>query len=153
MFSRQEASRVRQEFWTAFGLYMTPIPSADGERVGWINYKTGEKHLHFRMDAGSTTATISIEMRHPDTGVRKLYLEQLHQLKKELEAHLGETWIWQPEAEDEQGKAFSRVYQQLPNVSVFRKEDWPALVSFFKPRIIALDAFWSEARYFFEALR
>ncbi|RYZ23162.1 MAG: DUF4268 domain-containing protein, partial [Chitinophagaceae bacterium] len=36
---------------------------------------------------------------------------------------------------------------------IFRREDWPELISFFKPRIVALDAFWSEAKYFFEALR
>ncbi|RPD43606.1 DUF4268 domain-containing protein [Paracnuella aquatica] len=153
MFSRQEASRIRQEFWTAFGLYMAPVHSADGEKINWINYKTGEKHVQFRMDAGSNAATIGIEMRHPDAGVRHLFMEQLQQVKKILEAHLGESWTWQHEAEDENGKAFSRVYQQLPNVSVFRKDDWPALVSFFKPRIRALDAFWSEARYSFEALR
>lgn len=134
-------------------MYMAPVHSADGEKINWINYKTGEKHVQFRMDAGSNAATIGIEMRHPDAGVRHLYMEQLQQVKKILEAHLGESWTWQHEAEDENGKAFSRVYQQLPNVSVFRKEDWPALVSFFKPRIRALDAFWSEARYSFEALR
>lgn len=153
MFSRKDVSRIRQEFWAAFGLYMAPILSADGENISWVNYKTGEKHLHFRMDAGSHAATISIELHHPDAGIRQLYLEQFHQLKKNLELHLGETWKWQAHFEDEQGKAFSRIYQQLPDVSVFRKEDWPALVSFFKPRLIALDAFWSEARYCFEALR
>lgn len=153
MFSRQEASRIRQEFWTAFGLYMSPVPGAEGEKVNWINYKTGEKHVQFRMDAGNNTATVAIELRHPDTGVRQLYFEQMQQLKAILEAHLGESWNWQTEVADEHGRYFSRIYTELPGVSVFRKTDWPALVSFFKPRIVALDAFWSEARYSFEMLR
>ncbi len=43
-------------------------------------------------------------------------------------------------------------YIHLNGVSIFNKEDWPQLISFFKQRIIALDQFWSTARYGFEAL-
>ena len=50
MFSRQEASQLRKEFWTAFGTYMKPVPSAEGEKVNWLNYKTGEKDVFFKMD-------------------------------------------------------------------------------------------------------
>ncbi len=45
MFSKQEASQLRKDFWTAFGLYMRPIPSAEGDKINWINYKTGEKDI------------------------------------------------------------------------------------------------------------
>ena len=51
MFSKQESSQLKKEFWTAFGLYMKPVPFAEGEKNNWVNYKTGEKHLAFRMDA------------------------------------------------------------------------------------------------------
>lgn len=153
MYTRHEASQMRQEFWTAFGLYMAPVPSAEGEKIAWVNYKTGEKFCQFKMDAGSHSASIAVEFRHPDEGIRNLFFNQLYQLKANFETHLDESWHWQQQAADEYGKKLSRVYRELPDVSVFRKSDWPALVSFFKPRIIALDAFWSEARYFFEAIR
>ena len=39
MYSRQEASQLRKNFWTSFGQYMRPLPNADGERVNWLNYK------------------------------------------------------------------------------------------------------------------
>ncbi len=32
-------------------------------------------------------------------------------------------------------------------------EQWHDLIAFFKPRIIALDAFWTDAKYSFDALR
>jgi hypothetical protein len=35
-------------------------------------------------------------------------------------------------------------------VSILQKNDWPALISFFKTRIIALDEFWSSVKYDFE---
>ena len=153
MYARQQASQLRQEFWTAFGLYMAPVPSADGEKKAWINYKTGEKHLQFRMDAGNESAFIAIIFSHPDAGIRHLYYEQMQQLKPLLETFLPEPWAWEPACTDEQDRDFSRIIHTLKEVSVLRKTDWPRLVSFFKPRIIALDAFLAEARYYFEALR
>lgn len=153
MYARHEVSQFRQEFWTAFGLYMNPVLSAEGEKINWINYKTGEKNVHFRMDAGNRSVLIAIELRHSDAGLRQIYYEQLLQLQPLLESQLGEAWTWETSFTDDHGHTISRVYRQLDGASVMRKEDWPKLVSFLKPRIIALDAFWSEARYFFEALR
>ena len=43
-------------------------------------------------------------------------------------------------------------YIQVTDVSIFNKEDWPQLISFFKQRMIALDQFWSMARYGFDEL-
>lgn len=153
MLKREEASRIRHEFWTAFGRYMRPIPSAEGYKINWVNYHTGLKDVHFRMDAGSKAATISISIEHNDAGIRELYFEQFMEFEELLHASLEEAWSWQLHASAEHGREISRIYTFLPSVSVFNKEDWPALISFFKPRIIALDAFWSDAKYTFEALR
>lgn len=153
MYSRQEASQLRQAFWTTFGRYMAPQPAAEGMRVNWVNYKTGERHLTFAMEAGHKSASIGITLSHPDTGIRELYYEQLTELKALMHGALGEEWTWAPLVADENGRTVSRVYKELPGVSVFRQEDWPALIQFFKPRIIALDEFWSGAKYPFGALR
>jgi hypothetical protein len=47
----------------------------------------------------------------------------------------------------------SRIYKEITGVSVFNKDHWPDLISFFKPRIIALDSFWENAKYGFEDLK
>ena len=104
------------------------------------------------MHADHKYASIAIELTHPDAGVRELLFEQFKEFKKLLEEHLQEEWEWELFANDEYGKSISRIYKILPGASVFRKEDWPALISFFKPRMIALDEFWNDARYSFEAL-
>jgi hypothetical protein len=153
MYSKQEASQLRQEFWTAFGQYMTPVLSAEGEKMNWVNYKTGEKNIAFRMHADNKAAVVAIEITHKDRDIRQLYFEQFLQLKNLITEALGEEWTWQPHTEDEYGKAMSRIFTSITGVSIFKKEDWPTLISFFKPRIIALDEFWSNARYAFEALR
>ena len=66
MYSKREASLLRKNFWTQFGQYMRPLRGATGEPVNWLNYKTGARHIYFRLDAGVNQATIAIELRHPD---------------------------------------------------------------------------------------
>lgn len=153
MYSRQEASQLRQQFWTAFGQYMSPIVSAEGEKVNWINYKTGEKNIAFRMHTDNKNANIAIELNHKDADIQKIYFEQLLQFKNLFDEAVKEEWNWQLHSHDEHGKMISRVYKEKTGVSIFKKEDWPELISFFKPRIIALDEFWSQVKYAFESLR
>ena len=153
MFSKAEATQLRQEFWTTFGRYLRPQLSADGEKVNWINYKTGVKYVYFRMEAENRLARISIEIAHYDLGIQELFYEQFLELKNILTQNLGEEWEWQLHHFDMEGKTISRVYTELKGASIFNREDWPALISFFKPRIIALDEFWSMAKYSFDALK
>lgn len=153
MYSKQEATRLKQEFWTAFGQYMSPILSADGEKVTWVNYKTGEKDIAFRMTADNRKAEIAIELTHKDKEIQQLYFEQFRELKQFLDAATGEEWQWQLHTTDDWGRTVSRIGLQQQGVSVFQKEDWPQLISFFKQRLIALDEFWSQVKYSFESLR
>lgn len=132
---------------------MTLQPGADGTKINWINYKTGVKHLFFRMHADKHQAAISIEITHPDAGIQELVFEQFKALGKILEMNLAEEWEWQLHVADEYGKTISRICKPLPGVSIFKQEDWPQLISFFKPRIIALDQFWDDAQYSFEVFR
>jgi hypothetical protein len=153
MYSRQEASKLKQEFWTTFGQYMSPILSAEGEKVNWVNYKTGEKNIAFRMHADNKNAIIAIELTHKDKDIQQIYFEQLLQFKSMFDDAVNEEWNWQLHTYDEHGKAISRIYKEQPALSIFQKSDWPGLISFFKSRIIALDEFWSSVKYAFESLR
>jgi len=153
MYTRDEASRIKQEFWTAFGRYMNPILSAEGMKINWINYHTALKHVHFRMDAGVKSASIFISIEHNDSGIRELYFEQFIQLKSIFHASLGEEWEWQPGFVLEGDRTVARISKTLSGVSVLNKDQWPELISFFKPRIIALDSFWEDAKYTFDGLK
>ena len=153
MYSKNEASQLKQTFWTTFGQYISPHLSAEGLRVNWVNYKTGIKYIHFKMAADKKAASIAIEIAHPDSGMQELFFEQFLELKNVLHSALGEDWEWQLHHIDESGKITSRIIRYLYDVSIFNKNDWPALIAFFKPRIIALDEFWSDAKYAFDSLK
>jgi hypothetical protein len=153
MYSKQQTSQLRHEFWTTFGQYMSPILSAEGEKINWINYKTGEKNISFRMHADNKKATIAIELNHKDKEIQQIYFEQFLQFKDLFNQTMNEEWSWQLHTYDEHGKFISRISKEITGLSIFKKEDWPELISFFKPHIIALDEFWSLIKYSFEMLR
>ncbi len=131
---------------------MRPVPSSEGMKINWMNYHTGVRDVFFRMDAGMKSAYIAISIEHRDPEIQALYFDQFVALKSLLHTTLGETWQWQLHSTTNENKIVSRIFTELTDVSVFNKAQWPELISFFKPRIIALDSFWENARYTFEEL-
>ncbi|MEO5682646.1 MAG: DUF4268 domain-containing protein [Chitinophagaceae bacterium] len=149
MYSKQETAQLIQSFWTSFGQYMSPVPSAEGLKINWINYKTAVKDLHFKMYATERFASISIELNSTSLETQTIAYQQLLQLKKLLRDALQEDWRWERHIPDENNKIVSRIYTSREGVNIYKKEDWPAIISFLKPRIIALDAFWADVKYGF----
>ncbi len=92
MYTREQASQLRQAFWTTFGQYMAPVLSAEGLKANWLNYNTGFKHLYFRMHADNKKASIAIEITHPDPELQEFFMEQFAALKNVLHEILSEEW-------------------------------------------------------------
>jgi len=153
MYSRAEASKMKEAFWTAFGRFLSINPNSEGEKVNWLNYATGYKDVYFRMDADQKKASISIQLRHGDALLRSLYFDRFDELHTLFVEAMGEDWIWEPEAEDEYGRSISKIYIELPGVNVFNQADWPQIISFLRPRMVALDGFWNDVKDAFEELR
>jgi len=150
MYSKEQASKLRQQFWTRFGLYMKPVPGAGGEAVNWLNYKTGKKHLSFRLDATKEQASITIEIKHTVKAEREKYYQQLLALKNVMESETGYLWQWEKEMLTTTGEVISTISQTLPSVNVLNENDWPVIIAFLKPRMMALDAFWDLVKDGFE---
>ncbi len=150
MYSKQEASLINQQFWTSFGLYLAPILSTEGEKINWVNYKTGQKGIRFIMMADYQSSKISITLSHKDATEQQVCFEKFVRLKQIFHQTMGDTWQWQLHTTDAFGKTISEIYTTLDNVNVLNKADWPDIISFLKRRIIALDTFWCEYKYAFE---
>ncbi|MES2448573.1 MAG: DUF4268 domain-containing protein [Bacteroidota bacterium] len=152
MYSKEEASKLRQQFWITFGKYMKPILSAEGLPINWVNYKTGVKNVFFKMNAEQKYATISIAITHADFATRTLFFEQFIAFKNLFNDAITEQWEWEPNAVDEYGVTLSKISKTITHVSAFNQQDWPKIISFLKPRIIALDQFWTDVKPVFEDL-
>ena len=146
MFSKQEATQLRKEFWTVLGKYLHPVPSASGELCNWINYKTGVKFIRFHMQADEIRTTIAIELDHKDAESRNIALQKFKLLQNELNELPGE-WKWQKDETQEMDVYIS----QLASMHILRKSDWPVMISFFKMAITALDKFWFNNSEIFES--
>jgi Domain of unknown function (DUF4268) len=129
---------------------MRPVPGANGEAVNWINYRTGIKGIYFRMDAGKNTARIGIELDLRDDELKERYYKQLELVRNLLEDETGEQWEWEKHLQHEQDRPISRISKTLEGINIFNEADWPGIISFFKPRIMAMDRFWEEVRDGFE---
>lgn len=146
MYTREETSRLKQSFWTNFGQYMKPVPPASGEKVNWSNYKTGIPNIAFRMEAEKGYASVAIELTHGVAAIREQQFNQFMQLKSLLQ----EEWIWNKQVSDQDGRTISRIHARIDGVSVMNSADWPAIISFLKQHMIALDHFWNEVKFGFE---
>lgn len=139
MYTREEASRIRQEFWSVFGQYMRPVPSASGEKVNWINYNTKRRTLRFRLDASNQGVWARIEISG-DEASRKNMFNVIRSLGEDLSTELTPSWIQDVTSD---GKTISMVEWKNDQLNIFRKEDWPEMISFLKEKIIVLDRFWT----------
>lgn len=153
MYTKEETSKIRQEFWTTFGQYISFYRSIDGKKVNWVNYKTGIKHIYFRMQADKKEAIIAISIEHPDLGIQELFYEQFLEFKNLLQSALQEEWKWQLHATNEFSKTISTISISYRPVNIFNRDHWPELISFFKSRLLILDEFWYDVKDSFNALK
>jgi Domain of unknown function (DUF4268) len=152
MYTKAEASAIRQKFWTSFGKYMQPVPTASGEKVNWINYKTGIKGIYFKMDANKDFAYVSIEIFLPDKTLEHLYYQTFRTFTKQFEAVVGEGWKMKEDFLTNDYKSVSIIHTELQNVNIFKESDWPSIIEFLKKNMKALDAFWDLYKPAFELL-
>lgn len=153
MYSRSQSALLKQEFWIAFGKYISLHPNSESRKINWVNYHTGHKYVYFRMEAGKESASVSIQLTHPDALMRELYFDKFSSFRTIIHNALNEDWAWEMEAMDEHGKALSKIYKNLKGVNIYDKNTWPEIISFLKPRIIALDEVWNDIKDAFEDLR
>ncbi len=152
MYTNTEASAIRQKFWTSFGMYMSPVPSATLEKVNWVNYKTGIKGIVFKMDVDKNSASLAVEIFLKDTMLQHQYFEIFNSFAQQLENIKGTDWVFIRDNFIENKGNVSTLIIELKNVNVFRQEDWPAIIGFLKQNIIGLDAFWAAYKPAFELI-
>ena len=138
MYNPQEASQIRQQFWTTLGQYLAPIPSASGLKVNWINYKTGVQAIRFKMDVLHKHAFAGVEI-NGTTETRS----DLYRMFLLFKHDFPENYLWVETTEDADGRAVSRIYKSLDGCTPLNNADWPELIAFFKEQIIAFDQFWA----------
>lgn len=151
MFSREEAKRLRKEFWTTYGVYMRKHSMEYG-KVKWLNYRTGIKDIYIRLYSEGKLARVSIDIQHSDDGIRELFWEQFGELKRVLTDLAGEDLVWEEEAFLDDGRPISRIGVEKHGLHVFNKKDWAELFKFFERYQVPFHEFWTDFKEIFVAL-
>ncbi|APS39948.1 MULTISPECIES: DUF4268 domain-containing protein [Salegentibacter] len=140
MFSKAESKKLRQQFWTSFGIVF---------RQKWLLYNTGIKELELKFTFNRKFAQVSIDVIDEDPLICAYYFEKLISLKKILTTEYLSDAIFEEEYELPEGKIISRVYVQLDGVSIHNRNQWPEAMKFLNDNMKQMEAFFVEYKDLF----
>ncbi len=142
MFSKEEAKRIRQEFWTNFG---QEYPRK------WLLYNTKIKELSLKFTFTTKIAQVSLDIDTDDELIKEYYYEKIWSLEQILKTDFIPNIILDPTYEINYGKLISRAYIQLDNVSIHNKKTWPEVFEFLYENMNKLELFFYEYKDFIES--
>ena len=135
MYSREEAQRIKREFWVTF---------AEEHPRKWILYNTKIKDVAFKFFIDNKKAQVLLEIEPKDEKNRIIYYEKIESLKTILlEEYLPDA-IFERDLYLENGKAVSRIWVEKLNVSSNNKNTWPEVFDFFNEKMDAFERFFYE---------
>lgn len=135
MFSREESKKIRQEFWTSFG---KEYPRK------WLLYNTKMKELQLKFTFDRKKAQVSLDIIDEDPLIREYYYEKLQSLQKILQEEYLSEVIFDPDYELPEEKMISRIYVELPGVSIHNKNNWPQVKEFLAMKMSKLEEFFKD---------
>ena len=148
MFSKEEAKKLRQEFWITFGKRTALLPTNDGSKKKWILFKTGISDLSFKFESERKFARVCIDIEHKDEFKRLQYWDKFESLKSILENSVPTELTWNDSFILENGKEISRIYSQLEGVSLYNQKKWPEIFDFFVANMTPIEEVFSDFKEF-----
>lgn len=134
MFSKEEAKKIKQEFWTAFG---KSFPRK------WILYNTKIKDFSFKFSADSKKAEVSLELQMNPESLRTAYYHKIWSLEDTLKEYIG-VFFKSETYQLDNGKSIARIWVPLDGVSIFNKKNWPQIFEFFVEKMDGFESFFWE---------
>lgn len=135
MYSKEEAQKIKKEFWTAF---------AEAYPRKWLLYNTKIKDVSFKFYADNKKAAVMLDIEPKDEEKRKIYFEKIESLKQILiEDYLPDA-VFERRYFLENGKEISRIWVKIDNVSINNKNSWETIFGFFSEKMEAFEYFFYE---------
>lgn len=144
MFSKEEAQRIKREFWVTF---------ADEYQRKWILHNTKIKDVAFKFYIDNKKAQVLLEIEPKDEKNRIVYYEKIESLKTILlEEYLPDA-IFERDFYLENGKAISKIWVEKLNVSSNNKNTWAEVFDFFNEKMDAFERFFYEYEDYIKDLK
>jgi hypothetical protein len=123
MYSKEEAQRLKREFWIAF---------AEKYPRKWLLYDTKIKDFSFKFFVDNKKAQVLIDIEPRNDAKRIAYFEKIEALKAILEEEFVTDLVFEKNYYLENGKTISRIWVEKSDVSVSNRNYWDAIFDFFK---------------------
>lgn len=149
MFSKEENKQIKVDFYTQLGQKLKDHYPLSGEKVKWLNFKTGVKGINVKLDFSKREGKFWIEFNHQDEFVRDLFFDQMEEFKTILHAEMPEEGIWFRETFNDYGEPYAKIEWTLEKVSMYKKDTWEEAHKFFSQLLIGFDSFWSDVKSVF----
>lgn len=134
MFSKEEATQLRKDFWTSFG---KSFPRK------WLLYNTKIKDFSFKFVADKKTALVCLDIDSSYKTKNELLFEQLLELKTILTDDYLPDVIFDELYPLESGKIIHRVYVEYKgDFNIYDKNTWQNVFVFFKEAMNQFEEFY-----------
>jgi hypothetical protein len=124
------SNNIRYEFWSQFISYNNTknnlTQNISPAKDSWIGVALGISGVNINTVVSKNYARNEIYINRGDKVINKEIFDFLFKHKSEIEQDFGKPLIW----ERMDDKVTCRIKNQLDNVSVFNKEDWPQMNKF-----------------------
>ena len=135
MYSKEDAKRIKREFWIQF---------AEEYPRKWILYNTKIKDFAFKFYIDNKKAQVLLEIEPKEEEKRTIYYEKIESLKNILRTDFLPDAIFERDLYLENGKAVSRIWVEKLHVSSNNKNTWPDVFDFFNEKMDAFERFFYE---------
>ena len=135
MYSKEEAQKLKREFWIDF--------AAKYPRK-WVLYDTKIKDFSFKFYVDNKKAQVLIDIEHRSDDKRIAYFDKLESLKNILEEEFVKDLVFEKNFVLENGKSISRIWIEKLEVSVSNRKYWDSIFAFFNEKMNALENFYNE---------
>ncbi len=143
MFSKEEAARLRQQFWVSFG---KSFPRK------WLLYNTKVKGFSFKFVADRKKAMVCLDIDSTDAIKNELLWDQMVALKSVIAAEYLPDVIFDDSYVLENGKRIYRMYVPLEEkFSIYNKNTWSTAYEFFVDKMTQFEFVYYEFEDFIKS--
>lgn len=133
---------IRKEYWDKFKSWSGRKRLKKGKKGKWMMSDTGIKQLKLKFHFDEEIALVAMEIDTRNLDKRFALWNKLESLKKKIEEDIPYKFQWNIEYKLSEEKSVSRIYTQIADVNIYKRESWKKVNDFFYEKMSALEDFF-----------
>lgn len=146
MYTKEEAKKLRKDFWILFGKRCEIVPELKGRKKKWMLYDTKISGLDLKFEIDRSEALVMLEINARSEDRRIQVYEQLEKYRVIIEDGFENGLEWELCYSLPKGEEVSRIFIRKKNVDIHRQNQWPDIYNFFIDNMLVLEWNFLEIR-------